>query len=357
MKALYISARNIGDAVLGSDLLSQLGDDLPTIEWQVWCRPSMSFLFERLHNVTGVMHAQFPIGTDKQFPIGQVSPLLHSARRLRAQRFDFSLDPYGDFRELILAGMAGSHRHIAPGWPAGHALRRVLRVTPRWMRRPDFELPYETVNLYAVYGALREALPRLLGLQRQAPAYESSAIRRLPRVQASVGIHPFASQVSRQWLPSRWRELIVRLQERGHRIIAFGAPAERVALLELIDGLLSPDAAVTVPMDDFFEAVGRLDVLVGLDSFSVHAAQSRGVATVMIAGSNDYRLWQAPEGEVAWSNGGCPHHPCYNKPKCLETVNPYSCIRSVEVPQVFALVEELLRRSGHSAPARDARIA
>jgi heptosyltransferase-3 len=172
-----------------------------------------------------------------------------------------------------------------------------------------------------------------------------------------VGVHPFASQASRQWLPTRWRELITRLQARGHRVLAFGAPSERGALLALVDGLLSADAAVTVPMDDFFEAVGRLDLLVGLDSFSVHAAQSRGVPTVMIAGSNDHRLWQTPRGEVAWSTGGCPHHPCYNKPKCLETVSPYSCIRSVEVQQVFAHVEELLRRAGHSAPARDARIA
>jgi heptosyltransferase-3 len=94
----------------------------------------------------------------------------------------------------------------------------------------------------------------------------------------------------------------------------------------------------TGSIPEFARELARLDLLVGLDSFSVHMAENVGTPSVMIVGPNDPALFAPPHAAVLSSSGGCAAWPCYNRPSCIGTAGEYVCIRSIPVEQVQAAV-------------------
>jgi len=164
--------------------------------------------------------------------------------------------------------------------------------------------------------------------------------RGAPPSKRLVGVHPFASMDCKRWSDEKWRELIVKLLSNGNRVVAFGAPSERAALLQLTQGILAEDKVFTLPIVDFFEKVKELDLLVGLDSFSIHAAHLNGTRSIMINGSNDPFLF-VPDTSIRLANvSNCGYQPCMNIPKCLAMKQRYNCNLGVPVASVLAAVVE-----------------
>lgn len=343
--ACLISARNLGDAVIQSGVLQDLARRGYAERYLVWTRPQVAFLFESIPNCT-VVSSEFPVGTSKQMGGAAVLRFLKAVWRIRRIAPDATMDLFGDFRERLFARMIGSARHVYIGWELGHPFARLIR-NPWGAGRPACVVPTSVPNVYEAYQlfvdriapAVRSSEPTDRVTAQNAP--ESGALMRV------VGVHPFASGPWKVWPASHWVELVDRLLGQGVQVTAFGAPGEHAALATMFAPLAEDRVRmITGSIPAFVCAVERLDLLVGLDSFSIHVAARAGIAAVMINGANNPATWAPPGSSVLASSGGCPHWPCYSKPRCEGTALEYACIRSIPVADVFDAVVQRLDEGG-----------
>lgn len=339
-RGLLIAARNLGDAVITSGFVSRLAS-VPNVAWTVWCRPDVAFLFEGQPGVEAVQCNRFPMGTNKNFTVRESARLLKTLARFRAKKFDVSLDLVGDFREVGLARLVGSRRHYSPIWPDDHSFRQLIRPSPSsWIPVP-YRISPSTKSIYEVCDLIVSKVVRDFGIEpisKAAIAAKSSMAGRRLR----VGLHPFASQEWRLWQPDDWRALASSLMRLNYEVIALGAPHERERLREIFREVLPERALSSAPLREFFDQVLDLDVLVGLDSLSVHVAHRVGRPSVMLIGTNDPAVWVPPSCTPVTSVARCGNQPCFNRPSCLKTEFEFDCMKQILVGPVLDAIHKCL---------------
>lgn len=331
--ACLICARNLGDAVIQSMFFRQLVVRGFAKHYYVWTRPQVAFLFADIPGCE-VIGSQFPVGTSKQFDRAGIAGFLKGVVRLRRIRPSVTLDLIGDVRERMFAWLAGSREHLHIGWAPGHPFASIIR-NPFGIGRPACVVPVERANVYQAHrdflDALTVAVPQIPASPHDLPV--SSTLRR-------IGLHPFASQDCKLWPDAQWRELAEVLQREGAEVVAYGAPSDRSRLEEIFGGLSQPPPLITGSLRSFADEVAKLDLMIGLDSFSVHMAERQGVRSVMLNACNHPTLWQPPRGVSVSKSGGCAVHPCMNVPVCESGSSPHVCIRSVSLDDVREAVKQ-----------------
>jgi heptosyltransferase-3 len=126
---------------------------------------------------------------------------------------------------------------------------------------------------------------------------------------------------------------VVKLTDRGIAVTLFGAPAEEGRLRNIFGGLNVEFSCTT--LRGFSARLLTLDLFIGLDSFGGHVAYLCGIPSIILTGSNDPELWLPPNAKAVFSSGGCPHWPCYNKPRCRGRTDEFICIKSVTVEDLI----------------------
>lgn len=330
--ACLVVAHNLGDAVIQSGFLKELAALGYAEKYLVWTRPQVAFLFADIPDCE-VVRSQFPIGTSKQMGGTALFTFLKAAWQVRRRHPSVTIDLIGDLRDRLFARLAGTPRHLHIGWAEGHPFNRLIR-NPFGTGGPFVMVPADVPNVYAAHGVM------LRGLVPGAEAVTSGSKGRAARVPGPlrVGLHPFASQACKLWPDACWRELAQGLIAAGAELTAFGAPFEREALQALFGPVDAGVGLVTGDIPNFAREVSRLDVLIGLDSFSVHMAQRQSVRSVMVNAGNPPPLWAAPGGVTLAHSGGCSDYPCYNVPRCAGTDHQYACVRSVSPREALAAV-------------------
>jgi heptosyltransferase-3 len=329
--ACFIAGRNLGDIVVQSEFVRNLVARGYAKKFLIWTRPQLAFLFEDIQDCE-VICTQFPVGTAKQFGVVAAVNFLRAIVAIRRLRPSVSLDLTGDFRERLFARSAGSPRHIHIGWAPGHPHARLVR-NPFGSGRPLVEVPVEIPNVYASQRYMLDFLVPQEGNSNQSldkPTEVNPANRCL-----RVGLHPFASQACKLWPLENWLKLSHDLLSRGASVTVFGAPSERSLLVSSFSSLGPRLNLVTVGLPDFARAITKLDVLVGLDSFSVHMAHRQGVRSITINAGTPAQLSAVPTGQTLGSSGGCKRYPCYNISRCEGTSYEYACVKSVSPAQVI----------------------
>jgi len=322
-----ISARNLGDAVLHADFLRRLQRAGRADHWIVWTFPQARFLFEGLPD-TDIVCSDFPMGaTGRAFvKKGGWRSFLTVVRQLRAACIDDAVDLVGDLRERVSLRMLGATRRHSPEWAADHPFRHHIRPWPFRAGRP-MTVPASLLNLYDA---------QLLMLQTLSPGASTELVLP-PRAplrtgqSLSIGLHPSASAPFKLWPVERWSALVTLLCRSfpGSHFTLFGSPAERAGLETLAQALTdlnSPPELFTASLPEFKQRLGEMDLLFGLDSFSVHLAHSMGVPSVVLVGANDPRIFTPPSGTAVTHPGRCPVQPCGGRPSCVGTTHQYSCM-------------------------------
>ena len=331
-----IVAHNLGDAVIQSNFLKRLAAHNYARRYLVWTRPQVAFLFEHIADCE-VVSSQFPIGTSKQFGGLAFLRFLKAAWKIRQRRPSLTIDLIGDVRDRFFAKLAGSPRHVHMGWAGDHPFTRLIR-NPWGNGRPAVTVPPGIPNVYDAHALLLNELAPSAGVrERYAETPRSTPERgRVLR----VGLHPFASQACKIWPFDNWRALVDRLLKDNTEITAFGAPSERSELEKVFDPFDTRIKLVTEDIPTFARSISSLDIMVGLDSFSVHMAYRQHVAAVMINAGNPANLWAPPGTQVLAGSGGCPIYPCFNIPQCENTNRRYACVNSVSVSDVYDAIEK-----------------
>ena len=325
-KTLFLEARNFGDAIIKNTIISQYGAGHLDEQIDVWTKRQFADIFSENERIHKLYLTGFPIAGVKSW---NIINLIKSIWMLRSERYDLAIDTVGDFRERFLLWLIRPKRLVSMEREEGNPFNRLIRRGLAFLVEP-VGVARDLVNVYAQFVYLLE----YLGVrdQRQERRRGHSATNR-----KNVGIHPFASQECRLWDWKKWNELYRVLLEKGYVVYFFCSPGERKILEENIE-IAKNTNVIARDLHGFLQELQRIDLLVCLDSFAVHAAYSLGVRSIMLNGANDFHVWQTPLSRVVAGNSACAYWPCYNKPKCKD----YGCIRSIKVSEVAQLVCTLL---------------
>jgi heptosyltransferase-3 len=338
----FIAARNFGDIALSASAFRELAGRGFAEDIIVWTRAPMGFLFEGIPNCT-VVYSSFPVGTFNKRSVREILGFLREAMEVRRMRPTISLDMVGDFRERLFARLICSRQHLHIGWSPDHPYQGIIR-NPFGHGHPSLVVGPETPNVYAGYARFVDALLRAAGLS-DSPGPQLVARERSGPV--TVGLHPSASQECKVWPAADWVLLTQQLLAYGIDLVAFGAESERSSLESMFAPFGAQVRISTGSIPEFAQELAQLDVLVGLDSFSVHMAENVGTPSVMLVGPNDPVLFAPPRATVISSSGGCAAWPCFNRPTCQGTAGEYVCIRSITFERVRdAVLEKLVQVRG-----------
>lgn len=330
-----ISARNLGDAVIHARFLRGLVERNVARRYIVWTFQAAHFLFEGIPDCS-IVTSDFPIGaTMRSFVGGGYRSFLRALASVFRHRPEQVLELVSDVRERILSALLLPRRRIYVHWAKGHPFRHHNRNAP-CRGRPLVDIPPDAPNLYAAYN---QAFSALTGAER--PLFGGQH-KPLSRERVTVGLHPSASQPFKLWPAKHWQSLIRSLADRGFALVLFGAPADRPQLEALLGSAGVPAEVFTRSLQDFVARLADVDVLVGLDSFSVHLASDRGVRTILLNGANDPRVFTPIGSEAISRPGVCPAQPCYGRPTCIGKEYQYACMSSITAADVLSAIERML---------------
>lgn len=325
-KLLIIGQPAYGDSIILKSLLKNVQNN----EWEIDILTKGKFrdLFLGSGSASNIICCDFPIWYNKRFSIVDA---IQGWGELRKKEYDVVLDYIGDFRNRYIGYFCGAKKFVTVEREEGHPFNNLIRRGLGFLADEKIVIPADIVNIYDQIKFVFERVGlRFKDCDKTAKQFNKNI----------VGVHPFASQECRLWERDKWRSLIEKLDDGYRKIYVFGAPHERNILEKQLGNLVSENVEIfTGSLIQFMEKLKELDLLIGLDSFSVHAAYAAGVPNIMICGANDYRMWQTPLTKVvAPKEDCCPYWPCYNKPKCN---GEYGCIDSISVDDVLITAREM----------------
>ena len=160
-----------------------------------------------------------------------------------------------------------------------------------------------------------------------------------------VVIHPGSGRPLALWSNGQWAELADGLVSRyGAKVIIVGVAKEAMAARAISRKMATTpiDLTNSLSMADFMALLSMANLVIGLESFAVHAAAALGAATVMIHNGISDELMFKPLGQRVF---GVTHKtdcaPCWRRKGCPEM----SCLTNVTANEVMAVVSEVLNVS------------
>jgi len=334
-KILLLQCRNFGDALIGTGLLNSLGKSFSEYKIDVFTRPQFREIFYYNPFVNNIYYADFPVGTQKKFTLSTGMDFMKELIRLRKSKYSMCINNTGDFRENIIGWLIKPEENIAPLWEETHPFTNLVRVGGLSYLDKSVKISKSIINIYEINEYIAVSLG--CNVLEKPGIYIKDSI---PRDERRIGIHPTASMKCKLWPWENWKFLILGLRELKFQVLIFASPHERKFLEEIFKDLLDNKNVLiqSGTLQEFFLNLSSLKLLIGLDSFSIHAAYAMNIPSIMLNGGNDYRIWKTPGTYVLSGGDRCDFYPCYNKPVCRGKDFEYVCIRSIDVEDVLKRV-------------------
>jgi len=252
-------------------------------------------------------------------------PLL---RQLRAQRFDISIDFFGNDRGALLSRLIGARRRLGSTSERGFLLRSRCYTD----RVEGFDTTrHESIRTWAVTAPLNLPFPDDMTVEiAPRPQYAEVAARVLPP--DHVLCYVCASQPKREWPLESW-QAFAELAHGAGRKIAFtaGITAREQQVLAML-AERHPRALIVLPpepLELLLAVLSRASLFVTGDTGPLHFAAGLGVPTVSLFGPTAATRW-APLGDRhrAIQGGLCPCSGhvavCTAAKPCIAQITPQS---------------------------------
>jgi len=260
---------------------------------------------------------------------------------IREREYDYCINLIGDVRENLIGILSGATHNIAPVWASGHLFKnKMTDVGAAYLLSCGISIPAAMPNFYQsmAHFAAVLGLPPLEGrkISTECSSHDPP----------TIALHPGASHPSRHWPMKNWQQLAKLLHRRGWGVIVLGAPEEHNTLAAVFDSATIGFAVevATHTIHGFASRLAQADALIGMDSFSAHAAYALGVPSVVLNGSADASIF-TPPGSVAVSAGHlCNDFPCYYDYPCAGHVDEYICSRGIQCHDVLNALSRITPR-------------
>lgn len=332
--------RGMGDVILTAPLLDNLRSAFPQAEIDYLTEPPSAPLLQNhpaLHEVIVFTHQ----GWKKLPPLGHARAYWQFVQHVRARRYDWVIDLFGNPRTAVLTLLSGAPRRIGFNFRGRrHAYNCI--VEPRGDRLHAVEFNLDVLRALSVpIITHKPALP----IANDAAAFIEHfwQEQQLESYSSVIGFNAFGGWYTKRWPMPAFAELGDRLQkECGARVILLWGPGEWEEANQ-IAGLMkiSPVLAPTTTLPQLAALLARMDLLVANDSGPMHLAAAVSTPVVAIFGPT------RPDLQGPWGDGhkivlkaGLPCLGC-NGLTCR--IVTHDCMLKLPVDQVFAAVESSLR--------------
>ncbi|CAN7211458.1 glycosyltransferase family 9 protein [Phenylobacterium sp. LjRoot219] len=268
---LFITATNIGDAVLASGLIKRLADEIPNARFTIVAGPAAAPLFGFVPNLDELIVFAKQKDGSHWFDLW---------RKVRRRRWGLVVDLRGSaISRLVSTKRRAVHRKLV-----GEPIHKVMEAA-RVLKIED-----------------QPAAPYIW----TSPEVEAYAADLTAGQGPILAMAPAANWVGKTWPLERFSRVAMKLLGtggplQGGRLMVLGAPGDRKTTLGLKD---------CVPRHRFIDLAGQVDLVtsfaclkharlfVGNDSGAMHLAAASGAPTLGLFGPSDDRRY-APWGPNA----------------------------------------------------------
>ncbi len=274
MRILFITASQIGDAVLSSGLLAHLAERHPGARFTVACGAATAPLF-----------AAAPF-------VEQVIPMV---KRKRAGHWIDLWQRTATRRWSLVVDLRGS----AIGWLLPTLRRRIIKSS--------WEPKHRLIHLSSLLGSSR-ALPPVLWA---GEAEHARAAQLIPPGGPVLAVGPAANWGGKQWPADRFAEVIARLTAKdsilsGARVAVFASADERAGLAPVFAAVPAErliDLAGGIDLATAYACLRRCALYIGNDSGVMHMAAAADIPTLGLFGPSS-EVFYGPFGPKAASVRG-----------------------------------------------------
>ena len=161
-------------------------------------------------------------------------------------------------------------------------------------------------------------------------------------------VHPGTGASIKLWQNAGWAAVIDSLtREYGLRIVVTGGPGEVELVRDLVSRVSVPvvDLAGQTSLGQLAALLARSRLVAGVDSGPLHLAVAMGTPTIHLFGPIDAAMfgpWGDPaRHRIVKSGRACV--PCNRLDYAADELDAHPCMRDIEVGQVLAVIEQLLR--------------
>lgn len=174
------------------------------------------------------------------------------------------------------------------------------------------------------------------------PAAHASRPQPFPR----IGIAPFARYATKTYPAELMEKVVEALAAQGCQVFLFGGGKTEREILEQWEARHAGCTSVAgkLPLDEELSLMGRLDVMVSMDSANMHLASLAGVPVVSVWGSTTPQC-----GFLGWGQkedcAVCLHLPCQpcsigGREKC--PLGHFACMKSISPDAIVRQVTRIL---------------
>jgi ADP-heptose:LPS heptosyltransferase len=268
---LFITATNIGDAVLASGLIKRLADEIPNAGFTIVAGPAAAPLFAFVPNLDEVIVFTKSKDGSHWFDLW---------RKVRKRRWGLVVDLRGSaISRLISTKRRAVHRKLT-----GEPIHKVMEAARVLKIEDEPAAPYIYVS----------------------PEVEAYAADLMPGQGPILAMAPAANWVGKTWPLERFSRVAIRLlgsdgPMRGGRLMVLGGASERKVAQGLKDCVPRNrfiDLAGQVDLVTAFACLQRARLFIGNDSGTMHLAAASGAPTLGLFGPSDERRY-APWGPNA----------------------------------------------------------
>lgn len=291
-------------------------------------------------------------GLDEVIPLpDSAAGQLATIRRLRKRKPGVAVDLLSSPRSALFTRFCGAGLRI--GMDTGRRNGYYHAVLPRTIIRDGIR-----VKCYTMESNLE--LGRMLGLSAgmngrgtdtgdepwgfpaAEPAVEwaRSFVRSLGDTDNGIaGIVPGSTYASKGWPADRFIELAKRISgELGMRPLIMWGPGEEGLAADIAGGVPGAIVPQATGVAEAGALIGRMKVLVGIDSGPKHIAVLLGIPTVTLFGPTDPRIWDPMNGRhrAVWKGlecaEGCREKGC----------SPNRCMQMITIDEVLEEVRSVI---------------
>ncbi|HXF58628.1 MAG TPA: glycosyltransferase family 9 protein, partial [Candidatus Saccharimonadales bacterium] len=257
--------------------------------------------------------------------------------KLRAARYDWVIDLYGNPRSAAIAAWTGARVRVGP---ARRGRRRLYTHPLPPTNAPLSAVDHHLRALEILGLAPRRVAPRIALDERERADGRARLDAVLPEGSPRIGIHPGNRFPAKRWPEERFAALARAIPRLGARVVVLAGPGEETLAHRVAAGA---PVLVGLRLRESWSVLAALDALVTVDGSPIHAGPAVGTPTVGILGPTEPEIW-FPYHERDFHQLLCREiwcRPCHRH-ECARM----DCMDWISVGDALQAVTRALRRSG-----------
>ncbi len=330
-KVLVYASMFIGESVIAREAIESIKRHYP--QTAVVIHPSVKSLFEGMSIIEYVAPW---LSYGEKISLSKIMDFFRFTRKLKQAKFDMAIDLRGDMRNNLILYLSGAPTRIGYGNTGGkYFLTQVVPLTE------TLEVKRNNAIAKEVGADPKEYTSLAIDQKDQEIVLETLKKHGIKPRERVVVIVPSAGYWTKQWPKQRWVEVIDRLPDSIHVVLA-GAPSDsefkdiakntKRKTIDLIGELKLLQSAA------LFQ---RSSLVVGSDNGAMHIAAGVGANTLTLFGPTRPDRWRPyGKGTHAIIDKQQYCSPCGRLNDC--PINK-ECMQRIEVDEVAEAIKRLVK--------------